>query len=57
MPSTRKQKAHKKQSRLFDVMSDIENIDIMLGGYPRSDNVDGQNGTDTNLDLESNRLQ
>ena len=32
MPSTRKQKAKEKRSRQSDVMSDLENVDIMLGG-------------------------
>ena len=34
MPSTRKQKAKEKRSRQSDVMSDLENIDVMLGVYP-----------------------
>ena len=33
MPSTRKQKAREKRSRQSDVMSDIENLDVMLGNY------------------------
>ena len=33
MPSTRKQKAKEKRSRQSDVMSDIENLDVMLGNY------------------------
>ena len=35
MPSTRKQKAKEKLSRQLDVMSDIENMDVMLGTYSR----------------------
>ena len=31
MPFTRKQKAKEKRSRQSDVMSDIENLDVMLG--------------------------
>ena len=37
MPSTRKQKAKEKRSRQSDVMSDIENLDAMLGNYANSD--------------------
>ena len=37
MPSTRKQEAREKRSRQSDVMSDIENMDVMLGGYSRSE--------------------
>ena len=40
MPSTRKQKAKEKRSRQSDVMSDIENFD-MLGSYQR-DNCEVQ---------------
>ena len=36
MPSTRKQKAREKRSRQSDVMSDIENMDVMLGNYQES---------------------
>ena len=32
MPSTRKQKAKVRRSREQDMLSDIENVDIMLGG-------------------------
>ena len=39
MPSTRKQKAKEKRSRQLDVMSDLEDMNVMLGNYPgnRSD--------------------
>ena len=33
MLSTRKQKAGEKRSRQSDVMSDVENLDIMLGSF------------------------
>ena len=35
MPSTRKQKAKGKRTRQSDVMSDIENLDVVLGSYQR----------------------
>ena len=37
MPSTRKQKAREKRSRQSDVMSDLENVDILLGSYSRNE--------------------
>ena len=37
MPSTRKQKAKERRSRQLDMMSDVENVDIMLGSYSRDD--------------------
>ena len=55
MPSTRKQKAREKRSRQSDVMSDIENLDIMLGNYQESDQVRDENLSDTGLDLESRK--
>ena len=55
MPSTRKQKAKERRSRQLDIMSDVENVD-MLGSYSRDDeNNASEDGM--NLDLESNRLQ
>ena len=57
MPSTRDQKANEKRSRQSDVMSDLENVDIMLGSYSRNE-LDSQLGeSETELDLESNGLQ
>ena len=57
MPSTRKQKAREKRSRQSDVMSDLENVDIMLGNYSRNE-LDSQLGErETELNLESNGLQ
>ena len=57
MPSTRKQKAKGKRFRQSDVMSDIENLDVMLGRYQR-DNSEVQGRTSENeLDLESNRRE
>ena len=39
MPSTRKQKAKERRSRQLDIMSDVENVDVMLGSY--SGNIEG----------------
>ena len=34
MPSTGKQKVGEKRSKQLDVMSDLENMNVMLGKYP-----------------------
>ena len=55
MPATRKQKARDKRSRHSDVMSDIQNLDVMLGMYQR-DNCEAQEENSENeMDLRSNR--
>ena len=36
MPSTRKQKAEEKKSKQSDVMTDLENMNLMLGAYSRN---------------------
>ena len=55
MPSTRKQKAKEKRSRQSDIMSNIENLDVMLGSYQR-DHCEAQNGNDEReIDLRSTR--
>ena len=55
MPSTRKQKAKERRSRQLDIMSDTENIDIMLGSYARDDERNEQSENELNLDSGSNR--
>ena len=37
MPLTRKQKAKERRSRQMDLMSDVDNVDIMLRSYSRDD--------------------
>ena len=57
MPSTRKLKAEEKRSRQSDVMSDFENLDVMLGSYKRV-NCEVQERTSENkMDLESSRRE
>ena len=57
MPSTRKQKAREKRSRQSDVMSDIENLDVMLGSYQRENNeFRGENNENT-LDQRSDERE
>ena len=36
MPSTRKQKAKERRSRQLDIMSDVDNVDVLLGSYSRN---------------------
>ena len=54
MPSTRKQKVTEKRSRQSYVMSDLENMDVMLGNYSRND-LDSKREAEG--DSESNGLQ
>ena len=57
MPSTRRQKAKERQSRQLDMMSDVENVDIMIGSYSRDEDRNERIGSELNLDLGSNRPQ
>ena len=57
MPSTRKQKAKEKRSRQSDVMSDIENLDVILGNYANSDIRDQDTVDQIEIDHESSRRQ
>ena len=47
MPSTRKQKAKERRSRQLDIMSDVENADVMLGNY--SGNIEQNNISDDEM--------
>ena len=57
MPSTRKPKATEKRSRQSDLMSDIENLDVILGNYQEVDQVRAEDISNTDFDLESRRPQ
>ena len=57
MPSTRKQKAKERRSRQLDMMSDVENVDIMLGNYSREDEENVTSENEVNLDSGSSRPQ
>ena len=57
MPSTRKQKAKEKRSRQSDVMSDIENLDVMLGNYADGDSRGRDTVDQLEIDPESSRRQ
>ena len=48
MPSSREQKAKEKQQRQSDLMSDIENLDVMLGTYSRNELAEERNDSETN---------
>ena len=56
MPATRKLKAEQKRSRNPDVMSDLENRDIMLGNFSRNE-LDCRSGErESGGEVESNGL-
>ena len=57
MPSTRKQKAKERRSRQLDMLSDVENVDIMLGSYSRDDDENNISENEVNLDSGSSRPQ
>ena len=57
MPSTRKQKAKERRSRQLDMLSDVENVDIMLGSYSREDEENNISVNEVNLDSASSRPQ
>ena len=57
MPSTRKQKTKETRPRQLDMMSDAENVNIMLGSYSRDDERNEQSENELNLDSGSSTLQ
>ena len=57
MPSTRKQKAREKRSRQSDVMSDIENLDVMLGSYQRENIEFRSENNENTLDQRSDERE
>ena len=57
MPCTRKQKAKERRSRQMDLMSDVENVDIMLGSYSRDENENDGSENEVNLDSGPSRPQ
>ena len=57
MPSTRKQKAKEKRSRQSDVMSDIENLDVMLGSYQRGNREIEEGNSENKIDERLNRQE
>ena len=57
MPFTRKQKAKERRSRQLDMLSDVENVDIMLGSYSREDEENNVSENEVNLDSGSSRPQ
>ena len=55
MPSTRKQKAKERRSSQLDMLSDVENVDIMLGSYSRVDEENRASENEMNWDSGSSR--
>ena len=57
MPSTKKQKAKERRSRQLDMLSDVKNVDVMLGSYSRDDEENNISENEVNLDSGSSRPQ
>ena len=57
MPSIRKQKAKERRSRQLEMLSDVENEDIMLGSYSREDEDNKASENEANLYSGSSRPQ
>ena len=52
-----KAKAKERRSRQLDMLSDVENVDIMLGSYSRDDEENNFSENEVNLDSGSSRPQ
>ena len=57
MPSTRKQRAKERRSTQMDLMSDTENLDIMLGSYSRNELENNSMERNDEMDRESDRTR
>ena len=57
MPSTRKQRAKKRRSRQVDFMSDVEDLDVMLGSYSRNEMESISGDRNDEVDLASDRTR
>ena len=57
MPSTTYQKAKEKRSTQSDIMSDIENLDVMLRGYQRDNCEVQERNCENEMDLRSTRQE
>ena len=55
MLSNRKQKAKERRSRQADLMSGVENLDVMLGSNSRNAEKSNSEDRDTDADFGSNR--
>ena len=57
MPSTRKQRAKERRSRQVDLMSDTENLDIMLGSYSKNELESNSVDRNDEMDHESDKIR
>ena len=55
MPSTRKQRAKERRSRQADIMSDVKNLDVMLGSYSSNELVSNSEDRNVKVDLGLDR--
>ena len=57
MPSTRKQRAKERRSRQVGMMSEVKNVDIVLGSYSRDGETNDHSEIEINVYSASNRPQ
>ena len=57
MPSTRKQRAKERRSRQVDLMSDVEDLDVMLGSYSRNEMESNSGDRNDEVDFASDRTR
>ena len=57
MPSTRKQRTKERRSRQVDLMSDVEDVDVMFGSYSRSEMESNSGDRNDEVDLASDRTR
>ena len=57
MPSTRKQRAKERRSRQVDLMSDVGDLDVMLGSYSRNKMESNSGDRNDEVDLASDRIR
>ena len=53
MCSRRKEKAKKRRSRQANQMSDVDNLDVMLGSYARNELESNSEDRNVEVDVES----
>ena len=57
MPSTRKQRAKERRSRQVDLMSGVEDLDVMLGSYSRNEMESNSGDRNDEVDFASDRTR
>ena len=57
MPSTGKQRTKERRSRQVDLMSDVKDLDVMLGSYSRNEMESNSGDRNDEVDLASDRTR